>query len=79
MNLQTPKNRKWNSVGLAFAIPFLSFLCLMIVKGMAPFGDSSMLYSDSYHQYYPFFAAFRRALRSGESLLYSWDVGLGMD
>ena len=79
MNLQTPKNRKWDSIGLAFAFTFLSFLCLMVVKGMAPFGDSSMLYSDSYHQYYPFFVAFRQALRSGESLLYSWDVGLGMD
>lgn len=79
MNLQMLKNRKWNSLVMAFAIPFLSFLCLMIVKGMAPFGDSSMLYSDSYHQYYPFFLAFRKALCSGESLLYSWDVGLGMD
>ena len=79
MNLQNLKNRKWNYVGLAFAFTFLGFLCVMIIKGMTPFGESSMLYSDAYHQYYPFFLAFRNALRSGESLLYSWDVGMGMD
>ena len=79
MKLQDLKNRKWNYVGLAFGFTFLCFLILMIVKGAVPFGDSSFLYSDSYHQYYPFFTAFRRALRSGDSLLYSWDVGMGMD
>ena len=79
MNLQNLKNRKWNYVWLSFGFTFLSFLILMIVKGFAPFGDSSMLYSDAYHQYFPFFTAFRRALRSGESLLYTWDMGLGMD
>ena len=38
-----------------------------------------MLYSDMYHQYYPFFVAFRNALREGRGLLYTWSVGLGMD
>jgi len=38
-----------------------------------------MLYSDCYHQYYPFFLEYRRALRSGESLLFSWNVGMGLD
>lgn len=38
-----------------------------------------MLYSDMYHQYYPFFVAFRRAIRSGSGLLYTWSVGMGMD
>ena len=32
-----------------------------------------------YHQYYPFFVAFRRAIRSGSGLLYTWSVGMGMD
>ena len=73
------KNRNWNYAGLAFGFTFLSFVILMIVRGFVPFGDASMLYSDAYHQYYPFFVAFRRALLSGESLLYSWNVGLGMD
>ena len=54
-------------------------LMVMLVGGYEPFGSRSMLYSDMYHQYYPFFVAFRRALRSGDSLLFSWNVGLGMD
>ena len=73
------KNRNWNYAALAFGFTFLSFVIMMIVRGFVPFGDSSLLYSDAYHQYYPFFVAFRRALRSGESLLYSWNIGLGMD
>ena len=73
------KNKNWNYPALAFGFTFLSFVIVMIVKGFSPFGDSSMLYSDAYHQYYPFFVAFRRTLRSGESLLYSWNVGMGMD
>ena len=64
---------------LAFAIPFVGMLMVMLVSGYEPFGRSAILYSDNYHQYYPFFVAFREALRSGDSLLYSWDVGLGMD
>ena len=66
-------------LALAFAVPVVSFLFLMLVAGYSPFGKYSMLYSDMYHQYYPFFKAFRAALRSGDSLLYSWDVGMGMD
>ena len=38
-----------------------------------------MLYSDMWHQYYPFFKAFRKALLSGDSLLYNWNIGMGID
>ena len=78
MNLPL-NNRKWNTLVLAFAFPFLGMLFVMLVSGYEPFGDSAILYSDMYHQYYPFFVEFRRALLSGESLLHSWSVGLGMD
>ena len=79
MNLRKIKEIKWNYLWIAFGIPVVLMLCLMIVAGAEPFGKNSMLYSDMYHQYYPFFKAFRRALLSGDSLLYSWSVGLGMD
>lgn len=69
----------WRNHLLAFLIPFGGMLLVMLVCGYHPFGTSAMLYSDNYHQYYPFFVAFRRALRSGSSLLYSWDVGMGVD
>ena len=73
------RNRKWNFSALAFWLPFLGITMVMLVSGYTPFGQASMLYSDMYHQYFPFFVAFRKALRSGESLLYTWQMGLGMD
>lgn len=78
MKLQRKKGFR-NFIALAFAIPCVGMLYLMLVSWYAPFGDDSMLYSDMYHQYYPFFVAFRRALREGKGLLYTWSVGLGMD
>lgn len=64
---------------LSFILPVFGMCMMMLIRGFEPFGKISMLYSDMYHQYYPFFVAFRKALLSGESLLYSWDVGMGMD
>ena len=79
MNLSKIKQTKWNYLALAFAFPVLGMFGVMICCGFEPFGDRSMLYSDMYHQYYPFFKAFRSALLSGDSLLYTWDIGMGMD
>ena len=64
----------------AFLIPFLGLLAVMAIGRYEPFGsDRSMLYSDMYHQYYPFFINFRKRLLAGESLLYNWDIGMGVD
>lgn len=79
MKLPPRKKGRWNYPALAFALPFCGMLLVMLVSQYAPFGKYSILYSDMYHQYYPFFVAFRKALLSGDSLLYSWDVGMGMD
>ena len=68
----------WNNLW-AFLIPFGGMLMVMLVNGYHPFGDTAMLYSDNYHQYFPFFLDFRRSLLSGESLLYNWDIGMGVD
>ena len=79
MNLTKIREKKWNYSALAFAFPFLGMVIIMMVSQYTPFGKYSMLYSDMYHQYYPFFVSFRNALRSGDSLLYIWNMGLGMD
>ncbi len=79
MKLPQIKNKSWNYLALAFGIPTGMMLVLMFVSSAAPFGDYSMLYSDMFHQYYPFFNAFRQHLRSGESLLWDWSAGMGMD
>ena len=75
---QSPKI-KWNYLALAFAIPCVAMLTVMLICEFEPFGQYAILYSDMYHQYFPFFVAFRKALLSGESLLWNWNVGLGMD
>ena len=79
MKLSRGKNRNNVCLALAFAIPCVGMLFVMMISQYEPFGKYSMLYSDMYHQYYPFFVAFRDALRSGQGLLYTWSVGLGMD
>ena len=70
---------RWNYSVFAFFLPVIGMLAYMLLRQCAPFGNYSMLYSDQYHQYYPFFVSYRRALLSGESLLYNWDIGMGMD
>ena len=79
MKLSGLKPQKWNNLALSFAFPVLGVVFVMLFSQYTPFGKYSMLYSDMYHQYYPFFKAFRAAILSGDSLLYSWDVGMGMD
>ena len=79
MKLSQNQKKNRGFLPLAFAIPCGGVLFVMLISEYAPFGQYSMLYSDMYHQYYPFFVEFRRALRSGDGLLYTWSVGLGMD
>ena len=79
MRLSQFRNHKWNYNALAFAFPFVGMLVLMLIGGYSPFGKYAMIYSDMFHQYFPFFKAFRNALLSGDSLLYSWDIGMGVD
>ena len=79
MKLTQLSKKNWIYNMLAFAVPFVGMLVIMICGQYSPFGKYSMLYSDMYHQYFPFFKAFRQALLSGDSLLYNWNIGLGLD
>ncbi len=76
---QKNTKRRWNHLALSFFFPFGLMTAMMFIASAEPFGEQTMLYSDMFHQYYPFFNAFRTALRSGESLLWNWSVGMGMD
>lgn len=64
---------------LAFSLPVFILLVIYIIRGVYPFGDQCFLRSDMYHQYAPFHAAFLDKLQNGESLLYSWDIGMGVN
>ena len=79
MELGRVRKIKVNSLALAFLLPCVGMLFVMLISRFEPFGNYSMLYSDMYHQYYPFFVEFRRALLSGDGLLYTWSVGMGLD
>ena len=73
------QGKKRSLTALAFLLPVFGLLVVRLICSLCFNGTYSMLYSDCYHQYYPFFLEFRRALRSGEPLLYNWTVGMGMD
>ena len=77
----TKKESLRQSYALAFGIPVGLLLLVMLIAGAEPFrgGEVSMLYSDMYHQYFPFWVEFGRAIRNGEGLLWNWAAGMGMD
>ncbi len=62
---------------IAFLLPFIIMLTLFGIKGIYPFGDRSFLSGDLYHQYMPFFSELLRKIRTGESLSFSYNVGIG--
>ncbi len=80
---QCPGKKPFNYCILAFLIPFVFIGLGMLLRAVAmEQGENavfSILYSDAYYQYFPFVKAFRASLLSGDSLLYTWKVGMGTD
>lgn len=62
---------------LAFGLPVAVMLVIIFAKGIYPFGDRSFLYMDMYHQYMPFLRELMRAVREGDGLQFTWNVGIG--
>jgi uncharacterized membrane protein YfhO len=63
----------------AFFVPMVIMVIIFAQRGIFPFGEESFLRTDMYHQYAPFFSEFRYKLTHGGSLLYSWDIGMGVN
>ncbi len=63
----------------AFFVPVIVLIILFAQRGIFPFGEESFLRTDMYHQYAPFFSEFQYKLTQGGSLLYSWDIGMGVN
>ena len=63
----------------AFFVPVVIMIIIFAQRGIFPVGEESFLRTDMYHQYAPFFSEFRHKLAEGGSLLYSWDIGLGVN
>lgn len=64
---------------LSFVLPVLSIIVVYIFKGVFPFGDEMYLRSDCYHQYAPFLAILQEKFKEGGSLLFTWEIGGGMN
>ena len=64
---------------VAFLLPLFICMIICIGNGVYPFGENCLLHMDLYHQYLPFFTELHEKLRSGSSLMYTWNLGLGSD
>lgn len=71
------RNERRLTLILAFLLPVFVMLVLFIINGIYPFGDRCFLSADLYHQYMPFFSEFLHKIRAGESLNFSFHVGIG--
>ena len=64
---------------LSFLIPVIILVGIFIGRKVFPFGDEIYLRSDCYHQYAPFHKELYRKLTEGGNLLYSWNIGMGVN
>ena len=71
------KHEKKLFLCLAFFLPTATMLVLFIVNHIYPFGGRTFLAADLYHQYMPFFSELLHKVRAGESLGFSFHVGIG--
>lgn len=62
-----------------FLIPLLVALVICIDHGVYPIGEQCILQVDMYHQYCPFFTELMEKIKTGGSIFYSWNIGLGAD
>ena len=56
----------------------VALLVIFGVTGILPGGDRTFLYGDAFVQYVPIIKLFLRHLFGGESLIYSFEAGMGM-
>lgn len=53
------------------------FVVVWIGNQIFPFEEHSLILADGVHQYIPFFSEYYEKIKNGESLLYSFHVGMG--
>ena len=63
----------------AFFCTALIMCITYILRHVYPFGDQIVLKVDLYHQYAPFHEELRSRILNGQSLMYSWEGGLGKE
>ncbi|MBQ3021547.1 MAG: YfhO family protein [Bacilli bacterium] len=70
--------KKYNYVILTFILAFLIIGIIYKLQDVAPLGRNSMLTVDFFHQYGPMLAELFDRIQSKESLLFSFNIGLGI-
>lgn len=63
----------------AFVCTAIIMCITYILRHVYPFGDQIVLKVDLYHQYAPFHEELRSRILNGQSLMYSWEGGLGKE
>ena len=63
---------------ITFGITTILISILFILNHVTPFGGKSLLCVDFFHQYGPMLGELRDRILSGKSLLYSFNLGLGI-
>ena len=63
----------------SFFIPVFVMTAILAILQVHPFGsgENMILTVDCYHQYAPFLVELRNKILHGESLFFSWNVGMG--
>lgn len=74
---ETQQKKVWPLLLITFFSAAVLCFALYAAVGMWPFGTTSVITGDLNGQYINYFAQFRRALFSGESLSYSFTKSLG--
>lgn len=62
---------------IAVLVTMFFLVTVYAILQASPFGDRQIFQIDQFHQYSPFMAELRRKMLGGESVLYSWNGGLG--
>lgn len=70
------KKNKW--IYITFLVASLIITTIYILQGIAPFGKNTMLDVDFYHQYGPLLNELYDRVKSGETLIYSFNTGGGI-
>ncbi len=73
------KNKTFLIGAASFMLPALALYIIFAINGVHPFGDKQILVTDLWHQYYPFLCELQERIKAGESLLYSENIGLGIN
>ncbi len=75
--LQKQANYDRRFVWLAFGAAAVVMMFVFYAFDMFPFGETTILRMDLYHQYGPLFAELYERIAGGDSFLYSWTTGGG--